>query len=45
MADLAAKFTLVQDLVKSWDLATLGTSNPLKVIEDEVTMAEAFARG
>jgi len=40
-----AKFTLAQDLVKSWDLATLGTSEPLKVTEDEVNMAEAFARG
>ena len=40
-----AKFTLVQDLVKSWDLAALGTSKPLKVTEDEVTVDEAFARG
>ncbi|KAJ8429797.1 hypothetical protein Cgig2_015629 [Carnegiea gigantea] len=45
MVNLAAKFTLVQDLVKSWDLATSGTSDPLKVTEDEVIMAEPFARG
>ena len=32
-------------MVKSWDLAALGTSEPLKVTEDEVIMVEAFARG
>jgi len=30
-ADPAAKFTLVQDSVKYWDLAASGTSEPLKV--------------
>ncbi|KAJ8424397.1 hypothetical protein Cgig2_006319 [Carnegiea gigantea] len=30
---------------KSWDLAASGTSEPLKVTEDEVTIAEAFAQG
>jgi len=44
-ADSAAKFSLIQDLVKSWNLVTPGTSDPLKVTEEEVAMAEAFARG
>ncbi|KAJ8433872.1 hypothetical protein Cgig2_021255 [Carnegiea gigantea] len=41
----ATKFSLVQELVKSWDLATSGTSNSLKITEEEVTMAGAFAQG
>ena len=45
MADPVTKFAFVQELVKSWDLATSGTSEPLKVTEDKVAMAEAFARG
>ena len=44
-ADPVAKFSLVQDLVKSWDLATSGTSDSPKITEEEVTMAEVFARG
>ena len=41
----AAKFSLVQDLVKSWDLATSSTSNPPKVIEEAVGMVVVFAQG
>jgi len=44
-ANLGAKFSLVRDLVKSWGLATSGTSEPHKVTEEEATMAKAFARG
>ena len=44
-ADPVAKFSLVQDLVNSWDLATSGTSDSPKITEEEVTMAEVFARG
>jgi len=44
-ADPAAKFSLMQDLVKSWDLATPGTSNPPKATKEEVAMAEVFAQG
>ena len=44
-ADHTAKFSLVQDLVKSWDLATSSTSEPYKVTKEEVTMIEGFARG
>ena len=42
-ADSAAKLELVQDLAKSWDsvdLATSGTSEPIKVTEEEVVVAE-----
>ena len=44
-ADPAAKLSLVTDLVKSWDLVTSGASNPPKVIEEEIAMAEVFAQG
>jgi len=44
-ANPTAKFSLAQELVKSWDFAVLGTSEPHKVTEEEVTMAEAFACG
>jgi len=44
-ADPAVKFSLIQDLVKSWDLAASGTLESPKVTEEEMTMAEAFARG
>ncbi|KAJ8427748.1 hypothetical protein Cgig2_008552 [Carnegiea gigantea] len=32
-------------LVKSWDLVTSSTSDPPRITEEEVTMAEAFALG
>jgi len=35
---------LVQDLVKSY-LAASGTSEPLQLTKDKMTMAEAFAQG
>jgi len=41
-ADSAAKFLPIQDLVKSWELVTPGTSDPPKVTEEEVPMVEAF---
>ena len=44
-ADPAAKLSLVQDIVKSWDLATPGASDPPKVTKEEIAMAEVFARG
>jgi len=44
-ADLTAKLSVVWDIFKSWDLATPGTSDPSKVTEEEVAMAEVFARG
>ncbi|KAJ8420250.1 hypothetical protein Cgig2_033521 [Carnegiea gigantea] len=44
-ADPAAKLSLVQDLVKSWDLVTPRASDPPKVIEEEIAMVEVFARG
>jgi len=44
-ADPAAKFSLVQDIVKFRDLATPRASDPPKVTEEEVAMVEVFARG
>ena len=44
-ADPAAKLSLIPDLVKSWDLAASSTLEPPKVTKEEMTMAEAFARG
>jgi len=43
--DPAAKFSLVQDLVKSRDLATSGLLDSPKITEEEVTKVEEFARG
>jgi len=44
-ADPNVRLSLVQDIVKSWDLATSGASDPPKVSEEEMFMAEGFARG
>ncbi|KAJ8431148.1 hypothetical protein Cgig2_026745 [Carnegiea gigantea] len=44
-ADPTAKFSLDQDLVKSYDLATSGSSDSLKITEEEVTIVEAVAQG
>ncbi|KAJ8421523.1 hypothetical protein Cgig2_018763 [Carnegiea gigantea] len=38
--DSVAKLELVQDLAKSWDLIALRTSEPIKVTEEEVAVAE-----
>ncbi|KAJ8438015.1 LOW QUALITY PROTEIN: hypothetical protein Cgig2_029996 [Carnegiea gigantea] len=43
-ADPTAKFSLVQDLVKSWDLATLDTSDSPKITEEELKDALAKAK-
>ena len=32
-------------IIKSWDLVTRGASDPPKVTEEEIAMAEVFARG
>jgi len=39
-ADFATKLELVQELANLWDLAISGTSEPLKITEDEVEVAE-----
>jgi len=44
-ADSGVRLSLVQDIVKSWDLVALGTSDPLKVSEEEMAMAEDFPWG
>ncbi|KAJ8449495.1 hypothetical protein Cgig2_002292 [Carnegiea gigantea] len=44
-ADSAFRLSLVQDIVKSWNLATPGASDPPKVSEEEIAMAKVFARG
>jgi len=38
--DSAEKFELVQDLAKLWDLVSSRTSEPIKVTEEEVAVAE-----
>jgi len=38
--NLDAKFELVRDLAKSWDLAASGTLEPIKVTEEEVAVAK-----
>ncbi|KAJ8442187.1 hypothetical protein Cgig2_005127 [Carnegiea gigantea] len=44
-ADSGVRLSLIQDIVKSWDLAAPRTSDPPKVSEEEIAMAEVFARG
>ena len=43
--DPTIRLTLVQDIVKSWDLSATGVSDPPPVSAEEIGMAEAFARG
>ena len=40
VADPSAKYALVENLTKSWTLAPFGSAEPLKVIEEQVTIAE-----
>jgi len=40
VADLVAKYTLVSNLTKTWDLAASGSSQPFQVIGEEVAVAE-----
>jgi len=44
-ADPNVRLSLVQDIVKYWDLAASGALKPPKVSEEEMVMAEVFARG
>ncbi|KAJ8432914.1 hypothetical protein Cgig2_004588 [Carnegiea gigantea] len=44
-ADASTRLSLVQDIVKSWDLAAPGASDPPKVSEEEMDMADVFAKG
>ncbi|KAJ8451405.1 hypothetical protein Cgig2_017796 [Carnegiea gigantea] len=44
-ADPDVRLSLVQDIVKSCDLATSGASDPPKGSEEEMAMAEVFAQG
>ncbi|KAJ8444805.1 hypothetical protein Cgig2_014994 [Carnegiea gigantea] len=43
-ADSTTKLELVQELARSWDVAVSGTSEPLKVTEDEVAVVKALTR-
>lgn len=44
-ADANVRLSLVQDIVKSLDLVISRASNPLKVSEEEMAMADVFAKG
>ena len=44
-ADPNIRLSLVQDIIKSWDLAAPGDSYPPPVSGEEIGMVEAFARG
>jgi len=41
----AAKLSLVQDIVKSWDLVIPGASIPPKGTKEEIAVAKVFGRG
>ena len=43
-ADTSVRLSLVKDIVKTWDLATFGASDPPKVSEEEMAMANVFAK-
>jgi len=43
-ADASMKLTLVQDIVKSWELANPKASDPPKISEEEMAMTEVFVK-